>query len=84
MNETQEIQITELSKDIEYIKDSMNRNFKDHEEIKAMFKEGLGKKVSFSRYRVVELIAYALAGSTLLWALNQILQTIAITKAFFN
>ena len=83
MNEPQEIQITKLAKDMEYIKDSMDRNFKDHEDIKKIFREGLDRKVSFSRYKVVEMIAYALAGSTLLWALNQILQTISIVKALF-
>ncbi len=83
MNEPQEIQITKLAKDMEYIKASMDRNFKDHEEIKKIFGEGLNKKVSFSRYKVVELIAYALAGSTLLWVLNQALNTISIVKAFF-
>jgi len=83
MNETQEIQITALSKDIEYIKTAMDRNFKDHEELKKIFKDGLDEKVAFGRYRVVEMIAYALAGSTLIWVLNQILGTISIVKALF-
>lgn len=83
MTDTEKINIVKMQKDLEFIREGMDRNFKDHETIKKMFKEGLDKKVSFSRYKVVELIAYALAGSTLLWALNQVLGTITLVKAFF-
>lgn len=76
-------QMIRLSEEFKYIKEAMDRNFEDHKEIKKMFKEGLDKKVSFSRYKVVELIAYALAGSTLIWTLNQVLQTISTVKALF-
>jgi hypothetical protein len=75
----QAIDITSIQKDIEFMKDSMDRNFKDHTEIKAMFASALKDKVTVSRFRPIETIGYALAGGSLMWLLTQVLQTV---KAF--
>ena len=48
MNEKQDIQMAKMSKDIDYIKQAMDRNFVDHDEIKRIFKEELNKKVSLA------------------------------------
>lgn len=77
MTEKQDIQAAKIEKDIEYIKESLNRNFEDHAEIKAMFEK---RTVSRSRFMPVETITYGLAGGTLMWALSQVLATV---KAIF-
>jgi len=76
----QAIDITALTKDIQYMKESMDRNFIDHTEIKGMFEKALKDKVTIPRFRPVEMIAYSLAGGSLMWLLTQILQTV---KAIF-
>jgi hypothetical protein len=83
-NRQQTVDITSIQKDIEFMKESMTRNFTDHEDIKKLFKESLGDKVSKSRFRPTELITYGLAGGVMLWALNQLLELIGTAKAFFN
>lgn len=80
MTEKQDIQIAEIARDIAYIKESLDRNFTDHEEIKRVVS---GETVSKARFNPVEKLTYGLAGGVLLWALNQMLEVIETTKALF-
>ena len=85
LKETQKRQqtsdIISIQKDIEFIKENMERNFKDHQEIKTIFQDSLKDKVGKSRFRPVELITFTLAGGVLMWALNQLLGLIETAKA---
>jgi hypothetical protein len=81
-NRQQTADIISIQKDVEYIKETMERNFQDHKEIKDIFKESLKDKVSKSRFKPVELITFSLAGGVLFWALSQLLALISTVKAF--
>lgn len=84
--EKQEIKMSDLvsiQKDIQYMRESMDRNFKDHEEIKLIFTKGLDSKVGQAKFKPVELITYGMAGGVLAWALGQILGLIQVAKAIF-
>lgn len=77
----QAVDITSIQKDVEYIKENMDKNFQDHAEIKKIFKEGLERKVGNSRFKPVEMIAYGLVGIVLVSMVNQLLELVQTAKA---
>lgn len=75
--------IVSIQKDVQYMRESMDRNFKDHDELKLLFMSGLKEKVGKTQFRPVEMISYGLAGGILSWALWQFLQVVQTAKALF-
>lgn len=82
-NRQQTSDIISIQKDVQYLRESMDRNFADHEEIKKIINKGLDSKVGNAKFKPVELITYGMAGGVLAWALGQILGLIQIAKALF-